>query len=67
MKPPSQTSEVNSVQSTAPKNSQPSEGKKKGNNNKKKKKYFEQSGPKKQENNAEGKPKRKEKISLHDL
>jgi hypothetical protein len=51
-KPPTQTSEVNTVQSTAPKNPQQSRGKKKGNNNKKKKKYFEKLGPKTQENNA---------------
>jgi hypothetical protein len=62
MKPPSQTSEVNSVQSTAPKNPHPSGGKKKGNNNKKNKNSSEQSGPKTQENNVEGKPKRKVKY-----
>jgi hypothetical protein len=61
-KPPSQTSEVNLVQSTAPKNPQQSRGKKKGNNNKKKKNSSEQSGPKTQENNVEGKPKRKAKY-----
>jgi hypothetical protein len=60
-KPPSQTSKVNSVQSTAPKNPQQFGGKMKGNNNKKNKKTSEQSGPKTQENIVEGKPKRKAK------